>query len=557
MTGNTSWMPVFFRSTFWSRMTGWSMGRTAPPMTTSQVGLWVSYLYNGAIETFPRCDQVSNDVEACEQARWRDRLIPIGVQWGNDPQTYDGSSTDVLHQHWLNNDVSRMFAPLRSMSGHPPHLGRDGRMNGPVDNHRSSCLACHGRAVDFGRHEEDALRLVPFIPFDYPPGSKHDDAQLVELQRFFRNLNSNEPFLPGTQSLDYSLQAAVGLHHYRKWVDELPLSLEEKAMTVDFEPSYTSPDPVEGELKFVTWNISNLHHKNKVPLRSGAPAREQIDFERLAAKAEELDGDIYALQEVGSPAALARIFPRDKFHFVMSDRYEIGDEENSPAKRDIFTAFAISKDVFPKVPKVETVKALSVTHLQWDNKTAVDQERPTRSGISVEFEYNGDKYAVLNVHLKSSCKGGKLLQHNEVHSKSFITHACRTLVAQLEMLENWFEQYHALGYKVILLGDFNRHMNWAEANKLDDFWVDLNDGDPIQLVKGPADSTTDCWPGNTESQDRNIDFIVLDQDVLPEGQAPDIKKSDYGFGDETEFPEYAGKSFHKISDHCPVVLTLR
>jgi len=119
-------------------LTGWAMG---------------SYLYNGAIETAPRCDHLhENDkslVEPCEQARWRERLVPIGLQWGNDPGMFAPEvDQERLVQHWLNEDVTTMFAAGRAMSGHPTYLGFEGRMNGPVDNYRSTCLACHARAVD-------------------------------------------------------------------------------------------------------------------------------------------------------------------------------------------------------------------------------------------------------------------------------------------------------------------------------------------------------------------------------------------------------------------------
>lgn len=529
-------------------------GRNGPPHEDLTGWVMGSFLYNGAIETTPRCDQLGGDVDACEEARWRDRLLPIGLQWGNDPQINNTSAQGKPVQHWLGEKVTNMFTPLRLMSGHPPYLGYNGRMNGPVDNHRSTCLACHGRAVDFGRHEENALRLVPFVAHADPASDAYPDPEVEELQRFFRNLNSDEPFLEGTQSLDYSLQAAVGLSHYRKWVDGLPLSETEKAKTSDFRPTYKSPDGVRGSLKLATWNIANLHHETGVALRMGAPEREVDDYSVLAKMAKHVDADIVALQEIGSPAALSRVFPREKYHLVMSGRYTAGDELRKPVDRDIFTAFAFSREKFPKVPRVKTVEALSIGHMQWDSATLLDSNNPTRAAMSVEFEHEGDSYALLNVHLKSGCPRGPLAVVDEKRTKSHEAFACRTLVAQLDVIENWFELQHALGHKVIMMGDFNRGLNWATGARRDDFWVDLNDGTPIELVKGPADRVDDCWKDRQKNHS-TIDFIVGDKNAMTPNEVAAITKIDYSvLGIDPD--EYKGNAYFRLSDHCPVVMVL-
>jgi hypothetical protein len=55
----------------------------------------------------------------------------VGTMWGNDPAH---SGTTPLAQTWLNPAV-RM-----------PHVGYQGRLNGPIDNPASSCLSCHSTA---------------------------------------------------------------------------------------------------------------------------------------------------------------------------------------------------------------------------------------------------------------------------------------------------------------------------------------------------------------------------------------------------------------------------
>lgn len=107
-------------------------------------------------------------------------VAPVGLMWGNDPG-YPGSGG--LKQTSINPDV------------HMPHLGYQGRLNGPVDNPASSCLSCHSVA------ESPAGAMVPGT--GAPPAP------------WFRNIPSGTPFDPGRQSLDYSLQLSVGLNNFQ------------------------------------------------------------------------------------------------------------------------------------------------------------------------------------------------------------------------------------------------------------------------------------------------------------------------------------------------------
>lgn len=175
-----------------------------------------TYFYNGSIE-LPRCNQPN-----CETARWIERMVPIGIQWGNDPNltrtTFNAGGRPV--ESVLSPDVAEMFRLIRVISGHPPYLGRYHRMNGPVDNPRSACMACHMRAVDFGRPGN--------VPFTAPW-----DASEEQEKMFFRNLSPKEPFVEGAQSLDYSLQASIGINAFRQWVNRQDISDQLKRQTRD------------------------------------------------------------------------------------------------------------------------------------------------------------------------------------------------------------------------------------------------------------------------------------------------------------------------------------
>jgi hypothetical protein len=121
-----------------------------------------------------------------------DRMVPVGLMWGNDPtvtETDVSSGTKTLKQTWLNPTAK----PLMQ------HYGWADRLNGPVDNKISSCLSCHSTA------QLPAITLNNALP-------SGTEAQRLH---WFRNIKSGKPFNPGGQSLDYSLQLAVGLKNFQ------------------------------------------------------------------------------------------------------------------------------------------------------------------------------------------------------------------------------------------------------------------------------------------------------------------------------------------------------
>lgn len=109
-------------------------------------------------------------------------VSPVGLMWGNDPG-YSG--TGPLKESWINPAVKM------------PHLGYQGRLNGPVDNPISSCLSCHSTA-------QDPLSTAPMFPPDGAP-----------VARWFRNIPSGQPFSAPANSLDYSLQVAYGIQNFK------------------------------------------------------------------------------------------------------------------------------------------------------------------------------------------------------------------------------------------------------------------------------------------------------------------------------------------------------
>lgn len=314
-------------------------------------------------------------------------------------------------------------------------------------------------------------------------------------------------------------------------------------------------------ISFASWNIANLHHETGVPLRDRAFARKDIDYERLSSVAQGLDADIIGLQEIGSPAALMRVFPPSEYHLVMSNRYRPGDENRPPEERDIFTAVVISKTRFPQMPSVETVNAFSIHHIDLNRSQDGADIRPTRSAIHVEFELNGESVSFLNVHLKSSCHQYPL---RDVEDENFFNQKpfgsrfdCRTLKAQLSILENWIEVQAALGKRVVIAGDFNRRLNMVYRNptRHEDFWAELNDGSPgeLDLRKGPEGLDQVCWTKHEDRFKEHIDLLLADKTFLETFGSVSFDKVGLGFD---ELPDYVGKAQQRLSDHCPVRLRL-
>lgn len=130
-----------------------------------------------------------------------DNLVPVSLQWGNDPGIYDAR----IAQGWINPAVQGV------MYGWParPFLGFNGRANGPADNLRSSCLSCHAAA-----RKPRARKGILGRDFRMP--SDMSDTQKVRdhVDFWFINVKAGDLFDPGTPAvatLDYSLQLEAAL----------------------------------------------------------------------------------------------------------------------------------------------------------------------------------------------------------------------------------------------------------------------------------------------------------------------------------------------------------
>jgi hypothetical protein len=140
-----------------------------------------------------------------------ENLVPLGLMWGNDPDITDDAYTNPTPTETkINPNLKETVINPDPNELPPTHLGWNGRLNGPVDNPRSSCMSCHMTA------EVPALSpITPFFQANPPPmGSP-------AWMRWFQNEKCGTPFDEGAKSADFSLQLSIGITNFYTWKDTL------------------------------------------------------------------------------------------------------------------------------------------------------------------------------------------------------------------------------------------------------------------------------------------------------------------------------------------------
>lgn len=423
------------------------------------------------------------------------------------------------------------------------------------------------RTENLGEHEHgDMCSLLNWHNADPVSDEERHRNDMTQGSQGNRNVFIDEPALVNALFADACAPAASITSANNSSNDQSALTVNGEAEavsviagTVEPAPTNQLTDSLTNQLRIATWNIANLHHQSGEYLRPGSAVRDDEDYQRLANLAQSLELDIVALQEVGSPAAIRRVFPVEHFHAVISNRYVTGAEKKPATERDIYTALVFSKQRFPELPPTHTLDALSIAHIGFDRDDK-PSSRPTRAGMVAELMIAGERVNLLGIHLKSFCHRWSMYpvqDENPEKAYPFSSRfSCRTLRAQLSILENWVEQQSAQGIIPIVLGDFNRRLNAKQDNgEADQFWLGLNDGTPnqLQLAKGPDGLDTVCWPKHTGRFDEHIDLVVYDAKLVEAANVTSIEKYSMGFESD---PKYAERESQRLSDHCPVVMSL-
>lgn len=141
-----------------------------------------------------------------------DNLVPVGLMWGNDPGRFANTLAGfaAISESQVNGDLAGKVWQENG-TGWPqrPYAGFQGRLNGPADNWRSSCLACHASAqyprdTRLGAPPRDVEANTPLTP----------DEIKTRFERYFVNVPSGHLIDPVADQqvplkatpLDYSLQ---------------------------------------------------------------------------------------------------------------------------------------------------------------------------------------------------------------------------------------------------------------------------------------------------------------------------------------------------------------
>lgn len=238
------------------------------------------------------------------------------------------------------------------------------------------------------------------------------------------------------------------------------------------------------------------------------PRRTQADFQRLRHYGERLAGDVIALEEIGSPEAVWRVFDERRYKLYLSS--------DAVAQR---VGFLVRNDI---------------SVLRHPDLTVLSTPRPgsthrLRSGVDITIKpENAPPLRLLAVHLKAGCWARPLDERQ---------HACPTLYRQFHDLEDWILDREDAGDAYIILGDFNRQLT-AE----DPLMKDLRNDAPLTLATTGLASP--CNGGR-----RFIDHLILGGLARHWVRPGSLRVLTYRDEDETEKTE-------NLSDHCPVSLHL-
>lgn len=176
-------------------------------------------------------------------------VVPVGMMWGNDP-TVTTDTTNQAPTRTIINAALKETVINTSPDLPPAHLGWGLRLDGPVDDTRSSCMSCHSTA------QFPAITpILPFIPQDGVPLPKPGSAAWM---RWFRNVPCTKPFDEQAVSADYSLQLAASIQNFIQ-----DRSANTKGM---YEVEYWKGHPVQPILG----------------MRGASPSQQQVQTKKLA-----------------------------------------------------------------------------------------------------------------------------------------------------------------------------------------------------------------------------------------------------------------------------------
>ncbi len=145
-------------------------------------------------------------------------LVPVGIQFGNDPSDTSNWINPYPVVKTIINDTLKETFINTSADLPPQHLGWAGRLDGPVDLNTASCMSCHATG--------EFPQLAKLVPDEAFIGTKNSDSNMTYLTdtktpawiKYNQNLKCGTAYDPTkATSTDFSLQVSLALNYYWKW----------------------------------------------------------------------------------------------------------------------------------------------------------------------------------------------------------------------------------------------------------------------------------------------------------------------------------------------------
>jgi endonuclease/exonuclease/phosphatase family metal-dependent hydrolase len=205
------------------------------------------------------------------------------------------------------------------------------------------------------------------------------------------------------------------------------------------------------------------------------------DLARIRAFASTLPADVIALQEIDGAEAARRIFPDREFCFT--------------ARRHVQNVgFAIRQGLRFRCNRDYRALGLPDDDVRWGADVTIEPGTP-------------QELRLLAVHLKAACNRDPLTTDRP---------DCRTLQAQVPVLEDWIDRRAGNAEAFGVVGDFNRRFDREREAARDPqgniaaIWPEIDDGDPpgADLANpGIAHGSIGCNNGHGERMP--IDYLIL------------------------------------------------
>ncbi|MFS2318913.1 endonuclease/exonuclease/phosphatase family protein [Maricaulis sp. D1M11] len=266
-------------------------------------------------------------------------------------------------------------------------------------------------------------------------------------------------------------------------------------------------------IQVAAWNMEHL----AADAGAGCEPRDEAGYRLVADIVDQVDADVWLVQEVENEQALARVFDPESWTFHVEERPSTG---NGPVCR--------GRDDGNRLLMQRTAIVVrdGINHTRGADLAALDvgQRGFLRHGVNVAIEHNGLTLQLMSVHMKSGCFSGD--QSDD----------CPTLFEQVPILEAWADEQSRAGHAVLIGGDFNRRLEQAG----DRVWNDINDGDPVNWTVAGEGIGPQCDPRYRAF----IDFLVMNEAAA-------------ALAVEGTFTETTFEEGRRASDHCPISVTLQ